>query len=176
MNQPAGGGFCEACGSPRKFHPAYTKRDGTHISASWRCPQGRACVGKPIWLKDQPQQAQQPPAANYGPPPQGQYPPQGYAPPAAVPPQPQTVYTPRPAFDDVRERSIAAQACAKAACDAAGSIAPAMTQEAAGWIVALADALFQQVVRQAQGLPSGPVTPQGHPNAPSYQQDPDIPF
>lgn len=131
-----GGGFCDVCGSERVYREGGVSRSGPRAgqayNPSWRCPT-QNCPGKAIWLKAQggpPQLAPQ--AAPVAPRPNGQGP-------------------------SVTDRSIAAQACCKAACEAAaGAIGPLALSpgQAHEWIVTLARQLYNGLVMPAtEGQP-----------------------
>ena len=134
-------GFCDVCGGARVF------KSGQSAKGPWKgwfCPKGKACEGKPVWIKDEQQAPQR---------------------------QAQAPQAPAPRVD-ARERSIAAQACCKAACEAAAGNAHLFTgrDECADWIVVLANRLMLAVViAHSEGRP---VVQQPAPAGP----DSDIPF
>ena len=138
---------CSNCGSELAFKQAYTRQsDGKDVSASWRCPQGCTGPGTIVWVKQQRQQPQRPQATQQ---------------PARQPQRPSANF-------DSRERSIAAQACAKAACEAAAGMAVGLGMseaQALEFTVRLAKKLFNDFV-----LPAS--TGQQHPSVAGPTDEP----
>ena len=90
---------CSNCGSDMQFFQAgVSNKTGQPYNPSWRCP--NKCQGTTQWVKPPGQQPQRPQA----------------------PQQPARQPQRTPATFDSRERSIAAQACAKAACEAVAGL------------------------------------------------------
>lgn len=156
------GGFCNECGTERTWIPSGTSRKtGEPYEGFWGCPNRKNHAPKP---RAQPNDRQGPPVPR------------------------QRSDAPGPSFDS-RERSIAACACAKAACEALvgvqhlGMSGP----QAHEWTVTMANKLFRQVVIPSLGMQlTFPVAPAPAPSPLPQQDEPqyaetrgpddDIPF
>lgn len=129
-----GNSFCEVCGRERVFQPGGTSRKtGKPYNASYRCSTPQ-CTGQVVWLSKQ-----------YG---------------ATPGPPERPVAAPRgPVGPDVRDRTIAAQTCVKAACEAVSALCatrPASELKEVvvhEWVVRLAQRLYNDVVGPAMGAP-----------------------